>query len=87
MSDEPQQCLGSDGCQRSRRSSWGTLALVAGIGGTLAVVVAGSVVTTLALTHQSAVRENFIAYANGLTDGYSRGFSDGAWAAAVAGLA
>ncbi len=55
--------------------------MITAIAGGAAVVISGTVAVTLALTRQSAVTENFIAYANGRAEGYDHGFLAGVLAA------
>jgi len=50
---------------------------IAMVVGGVVMIAAGAAIATLAATHKSAVRENAIAYVNGLVDGYSNGFVDG----------
>lgn len=61
--------------EHGRARSWWKLA--AAWGGTLVVTAGGAVAVTLLATHNSAVRENFIAYINGLSNGYDAGWVDG----------
>jgi len=70
-----------DGGDDSQHSRWRKPFTIAAIAGGVAVVIGGTVAATLALTRQSAVTENFVAYANGRTEGYDHGFLAGVLAA------
>lgn len=58
-----------DGTEDGSRRDWRRAARYVG-GGLGLVAVIGATVAVTALTHDSAVRENLIAYLNGRVDGY-----------------